>query len=32
MSINDRLAKEGINLVTPTSINITNVENPEDKK
>lgn len=31
MRINDRLAKEGINLVTPTSISITNAGNTEEK-
>lgn len=31
LRINDRLAKEGINLVTPTSISITNAGNAEGK-
>lgn len=31
MRINDRLAKEGINLVTPTSISITNAGNTQGK-
>lgn len=30
--INSRLMKEGINLVTPTTINITNVDNPAENK
>jgi hypothetical protein len=32
MKINERLAEEGISLVTPTSINITNTENLSENK